>query len=266
MVTEKKTATHGTGRGHPELSDAERNSVRQFNNIYFEWRRLFAELFGTFLLVLTAAGGGLVDAISGGAVGRVATVSAPGLMVFAIILFMGAVSGAHLNPVVSIAFALRGDFQWRRVPGYFLAQTAGAVLAAAVLHGILGFRGDNGATVPGQGFTDLQCLALEILLTLGLVSTILGGASGAQIVGTLSAFAVGAYIILAGLWAGPVSGASMNPARTLGPDLLRGDVTHTWIYVAGPLVGASLAVGIAYILRGPGGGPAGRKAAQGTLP
>ena len=106
--------------------------------------------------------------------GRAAAVTAPGLMVFAIILFMGAVSGAHLNPVVSIAFALRGDFQWRRVPGYILAQTAGAGLAAAVLRGIFGSQGDNGATVPGPGFTDPQCLPIEILLTMGLVSTILG--------------------------------------------------------------------------------------------
>jgi aquaporin Z len=264
-VNEVRAAPDGSGRDHPELSDAERNSVREFNNVLFEWRRLFGEVFGTFLLVLAAAGGGMVDAVSGGAVGRAAAVTAPGLMVFAIILFMGAVSGAHLNPVVSLAFALRGDFQWRRVPGYILAQSAGAGLAAAVLRAIFGSQGDNGATVPGPGFTDPQCLAIEILLTMGLVSTILGGASGAQNVGTLSAFAVGAYIILAGLWAGPVSGASMNPARTLGPDLVRGDVTHTWIYITGPLVGALCAVGIAFILRGPGGGPTGRKAAQGTL-
>jgi aquaporin Z len=265
-MKESQAPRHGTGRDHSELSNAERNSVREFNNTFFEWRRLFSEVFGTFLLVLAAAGGGLVDTISGGAVGRAAAVTAPGLMVFAIILFMGAVSGAHLNPVVSIAFALRRDFQWRRVPGYILAQTVGAGLAAAVLRGIFGPHANNGSTVPGPGFSDPQCLAIEILLTLGLVSTILGGASGAQNVGTLSAFAVGAYIILAGLWAGPVSGASMNPARTLAPDLVRGDITHTWIYVAGPLIGALFAVGIAYILRGPGGGTAGRRAAQGNLP
>lgn len=183
-------------------------------------------------------------------------------MVFAIILFMGAVSGAHLNPVVSIAFALRGDFQWRRVPVTSWPRPPGPVLAAAVLHGILGSLGDNGFHRPGAGLYRPAVPGPRDPADPGLVSTILGGASGAQNVGTLSAFAVGAYIILAGLWAGPVSGASMNPARTLGPDLLRGDVTHTWIYVAGPLVGASLAVGIAYILRAPGGGPAGRKAAK----
>jgi aquaporin Z len=105
---------------------------------------------------------------------------------------------------------------------------------------------------------------IEVVITLGLVSVILGTASGAQNVGHLSALAVGAYIALAGLWASPISGASMNPARSFGPALIRGDFKHYWLYVAGPTVGAVGAVGIAWILRGPGGDPSAEQAAQGT--
>jgi aquaporin Z len=106
---------------------------------------------------------------------------------------------------------------------------------------------------------------MEAVLTLGLVSVILGTASGAQNVGLFGAIGVGAYIALAGLWGSPISGASMNPARTFGPDLVAGDFTSYWVYVAGPLIGAALAVGAAWVLRGPGGGRAGSGAAQGDL-
>jgi aquaporin Z len=193
-------------------------------------------------------------------------VSAPGLMVMAIILFMGATSGAHLNPAVTIAFAARRDFPWRRVPGYIVAQVVGAALACLLLAVLFGRVGSLGATQPGSGITDLQALTIELLLTLGLVSTVLGTASRAQSVGPLAALAVGGYIILAGLWASPISGASMNPARSLGPDLVLANFTHAWIYVVGPILGGLLAVGVAYLLRGPGGDQPAIEAAQGRLP
>jgi aquaporin Z len=230
-----------------------------------EWRRLFSELLGTFFLVLVGAGGAVVNAQSGGAISRTAAVAAPGLMVMAIILFMGAVSGAHLNPAVSIAFAARGDFPWRRVPGYIIVQLIGATLACLVLWGILGKIGQLGATEPGPGVADWKAMLFEFLLTLGLVSTILGTASGAQNVGLFGALAVGGYIILAGLWSSPISGASMNPARSFGPDLANGDFASYWVYLAGPIAGALLAVCFAYVLRGPGGGTSGSAAAQGRL-
>lgn len=236
-----------------------------FDNPDYEWRRLFSELFGTFLLVLVAAGAGVVDAQSGGAVGRAAAVTAPGLMVMAIILFMGTVSGAHLNPAVSIAFAARGNFPWRRVPGYIIVQLLGAILACLVLWGIVGKLGALGSTEPGAGVTNLEAMLMELVLTLGLVSTILGTASGAQNAGTLGAIGVGGYIVLAGLWASPISGASMNPARSFGPALTNGDLANIWVYIVGPLAGAALAVTFAWILRGPGGGIRAEKAAQGTL-
>jgi aquaporin Z len=241
----------------PGLSD--------FDEPRLEWRRLFAELFGTFLLVLVGAGGGVVGALSHGQISRPAAVAAPGLMVMAIILFMGAVSGAHLNPAVTIAFSLRRDFPWRRVPGYLLVQFAGAALACLLLWGLYGKVGMLGATEPGAAIADWQAMLTELVLTVGLVSTILGTASRAQNVGPLSAVAVGGYIILAGLWSSPISGASMNPARSFGPDLVLGRFDHLWAYFAGPLAGAAIAVGIAWLLRGPGGDPGGLAAARGTL-
>jgi aquaporin Z len=187
-------------------------------------------------------------------------------MVTAIILFMGAVSGAHLNPAVSVAFALRGDFPWRRVPAYIAAQLLGAVLATLLLRALLGSQGSAGLTLPGQGISTGTAMVWEIVLTTGLVSTILGVASGAQQLGPIAALGVGSYIALAGLWGSPVSGASMNPARSLGPALVLADWTSWWAYLLGPVGGALLAVGIAYVLRGPGGDRTARDAAQGTLP
>ncbi len=230
-----------------------------------EWRRLFSELFGTFFLVLVAAGGGMMGQAFPNTISRTAAVVAPGLMVMAIILFMGKVSGAHLNPAVSLAFALRGDFQWRRVPGYIVVQLAGAVLAAWFLQSVIHVSASFGSNYPASGYSSFDAFLMEAVLTLGLVSVILGTASGAQNVGVIGALGVGSYIALAGLWGSPISGASMNPARTLGPDAVAWDFTHYWVYVVGPLTGALIAVGAAFALRGYGGGRSGSGAAQGAL-
>ena len=247
----------GLSLAYPELD--------QFDDPKLEWRRLFSELFGTFMLVLVAAGGGMLHAEASDQVSLAAAVVAPGLMVMAIILFMGAVSGAHLNPAVSLAFALRGDFAWRRVPGYIFVQLIGATLACLFLRAVLGDVGGLGATEPGAGYEAWQAMLIEMVLTLGLVSTILGTSSGAQNVGSIGALAVGGYIALAGLWAAPISGASMNPARSFGPDLVGGGFTNYWPYLAGPLLGALLAVAFAFVLRGRGGGPTARAAGSGSL-
>ncbi len=240
-------------------------AVEDFHDPSQEWRRLFAEALGTFLLVLVAAGGGMMRHVFPGEVSGTAAVVAPGLMVAAIILFMGKVSGAHLNPVVSVAFALRGDFPWRRVPGYVVVQLAAAALAAWFLQATLHVSATYGANYPARGYTAVDAAVMEAVLTLGLVSAILGTASGAQNLGAVAALGVGGYIALAGLWASPISGASMNPARTFGPDAVAADLGAYWVYALGPLAGAALAVGVAFLLRGPGGGWAGSTAAQGTL-
>ena len=229
-------------------------TVQDFQDSSQEWRRLFSELLGTFFLVLVAAGGGMMGQAFPDTISRTAAVVAPGLMVMAIILFMGRVSGAHLNPAVSIAFALRGDFPWWRVPGYIVVQLGGAVLAAWFLQAVVHVSATYGSNYPASGFSNGDALWMEIILTFGLVSVILGTASGAQNVGLFGALGVGGYIALAGLWGSPISGASMNPARTFGPDLVGADFTAYWVYIVGPIAGAVVAVGTAFILRGRGGG------------
>src|SRR3954468_10454637 len=246
------------------LIELEPPGGREFDDAKYEWRRLFSELLGTFLLVLAGAGGAVVNAQSGGQISRTAAVTAPALTVLAVIMFMGAVSGAHLNPAVTLGFATRGDFPWRRVPGYIVMQLVGATLACLFLRALFGPIGQLGATEPGTGVTDWRAMLIELVLTAGLFSVIRGTASRAQNVGPMSAIGVAGYIVLAGLWSSPISGASMNPARSFGPDIARGDFSHYWVYIVGPLAGAAIAVGIAYILRGraDAGGAA---AAQGRL-
>jgi aquaporin Z len=239
--------------------------MADFQNPRQEWRRLFSELYGTFFLVVVAAGGGMIGQAFPGTISRTAAVVAPGLMVMGIIMFMGKVSGAHLNPAVSVAFSLRGDFPWRRVPGYVVVQLVGASLAALFLREVVKVSAKYGSNYPAGGYSGWQAFLMEAVLTLGLVSVILGTASGAQNIGIFGAIGVGGYIALAGLWGSPISGASMNPARTFGPDLVARDFGSYWVYVAGPLLGAVIAVAFAYVLRGAGGGRAGSGAAQGAL-
>ncbi|HEY3943766.1 MAG TPA: aquaporin [Solirubrobacteraceae bacterium] len=253
---------HDPQRAH-HLLMMEFGSRTDFDDPRLEYRRLFSELLGTFMLVLVAAGGGILHAQ--GKISLAAAVVAPGLMVLAIILFMGAVSGAHLNPGVSLAFAVRGDFPWKRVPGYIIVQLLGATLACLFLLAVFGNVEHLGATLPGPGYHDWQAFLMEIALTGVLLSVILGTASAAQNVGAIGALGVGGYIALAGLWSAPVSGTSMNPARSFGPALVSGDWSAYWVYVAGPLIGAAIAVGCAMILRGRGGDPISHAAGSGVL-
>src|ERR1700744_6767876 len=239
--------------------------ITNFNDPHQEWRRLFSELLGTFFLVLAAAGAGMMSHAFPGVISRSAAVTAPALTVMAIIMFMGKVSGAHLNPAVSIAFALRRDFPWRRVPGYIIVQLIGATLAALVLHLVINVSAVHGSNYVASGYSAGAGFWMELLLTFGLVSVILGTASGAQNIGIIAALGVGAYIALAGLWGSPISGASMNPARTFGPDLIGGKFTNYWVYIPGPILVAAFAVAAAFVLRGPGGGMAGSAASQGAL-
>jgi len=169
--------------------------------------------------------------------------------------------GRPSQPGVSIACALRSDFPWKRVPAYVVAQFVGAILATLLLWALIGKQGAAGLTLPGHGVSTVTAMPWEIVLTVGLVSTILGTASGAQQLGPIAAIGVGSYIALAGLWGSPVSGASMNTARSLGPALVLSDLTAWWAYLVGPVI----AVGIAFVLRGVGGGRTGRESAQGTL-
>jgi aquaporin Z len=237
-------------------------SAADFDNPKREWRRVFAELWGTFLLVVASAGGVLAHDLFPDKVSAGMALAAPGVATTVIIYMLGDVSGAHLNPAVTVGFALRGHFPWGRVPAYFAAQFAGGIAAAGFARLLFGMVDNLGSNAPGPGVGDAVAVLVEAVLTAGLMVTILGSASGARNVGPNAALAVGGYTIVAKFWAWPLTGASMNPARTFGPDLVRGDLSHTWIYVAGPLIGAAAGVGVEWLLKGPPS-EAGDEAAQG---
>jgi aquaporin Z len=210
-------------------------------------RRMFAEALGAFFLTFVAAGGEVVASVTNGAVSDAAKVVAPGLVVMAMVYALGDVSGAHFNPAVTLAFAIRGVFRRSCVPAYWLAQLAAAAAAAAVLRALFGDVDHLGANqvrhVSAGG-----AVVVELLLTLILVTVILNTATRARVLGPNAAIAVGATIALCGLVAGPITGASMNPARSLGPAIVAGFGTDWWVYLVGPVAGAALAVAATAIL------------------
>lgn len=210
-------------------------------------RVYFAEILGTWMLVMVAAGGGVIAGVAGGAAGP-AQVVAPALMVAASIYVLGPISGAHYNPAVTLAFAIRQDFPWRHVVPFWICQLAGAMLAAFVLKAIYTTKYGLGLTQPNHGV--LTSMVMEMILTFLLVTIILGTASDRKIVGTNAALAVGFTIALDGLFAAPISGASMNPARSLGPAIVDWNLADQWIYIVGPCAGAAIACVVAYLLRG----------------
>jgi aquaporin Z len=244
------------------LESGRSHTVSEFNDPTREWRRLFAEWWGTFLVVAASAGGVLAHDAFPDKVSYAMGLAAPGIATTITIYMLGDVSGAHLNPGVTIAFALRGNFPWSRAAGYLAAQFVGALVAAAFVRLVFGPIDNLGTNTPGPAVSDAMAVTVEAVLTAGLIATILGSASGAKNVGPNAALAVGGYNILARYWAFPITGASMNTFRTLGPDLVRGDVSHTWIYLAGPLLGVLAGVCIEGLLKGRPS-DAGDEAAQG---
>jgi aquaporin NIP len=200
-------------------------------------RALAAELIGTFALVFAGAGAIMVDAKTH-ALGHVGVAIVFGLVIMAMIYAVGHVSGAHFNPAVSFAFGLTRHFPWTRVAAYWCAQAGGALLAAAILRGSLGNLAHVGATLPAgsQG----QAFLWEAVLTFFLMFVIMSVATDARAVGEAAAIAIGGTVGLDAMFGGPVTGASMNPARSLGPALVSGDVHALWLYVAAPLLGAAL--------------------------
>jgi aquaporin Z len=211
-------------------------------------RRLSAELVGTFLLTLVAAGAEMRAVKAPSEVGPAAKAVAPALMVLALIYALSDVSGAHFNPAVTLAFTVRGDFPWRHLPGYWAAQLVGAVAAASLLRALFGTIAHLGATLPKD--STAVSLGTEVVLTATLVTVILGTATRKGVIGPNAALAVGATIALAGLVFGPVSGASMNPARSLGPALVDPQFDHIGIYLLGPVLGALVAVGVTHVTHG----------------
>jgi MIP family channel proteins len=207
-------------------------------------RALAAELIGTFALVFAGAGALMVDDKTH-QLGHVGVAIVFGLVIMVMIYAVGHVSGAHFNPAVSFAFALTRHFSWTRLLGYWAAQVSGALIAAAILRGSLGSRAHVGATLPAgsQG----QAFLWEVVLTFFLMFVIMSVATDTRAVGEAAAIAIGGTVGLDAMFGGPVTGASMNPARSIGPALVSGDVHALWVYIAAPLLGAA-AGGVAYQL------------------
>lgn len=200
-------------------------------------RSLCAEAIGTFALVFAGAGAIVVDAKTH-ALGHVGVAIVFGLVIMAMIYAVGHISGAHFNPSVSFAFALTRHFPWRRAGAYWIAQVAGALAAAALLRASLGDHAHVGATLPSgsQG----QAFVWELILTFFLMFVIMSVATDTRAVGEAAAIAIGGTVGLDAMFGGPITGASMNPARSIGPALVSGDLHALWLYIAAPLAGAAL--------------------------
>ena len=214
-------------------------------------KKWLAEFLGTFALVFAGTGAIVIDAFSGGAISHAGVALTFGLVVLAMIHTFGDVSGAHLNPAVTAAFAAAGRFDWREVPGYLTSQVTGAFAASGLLR--LLFPGDHthlGATLPADGWG--QSFVMEVVLTAILMLTILSVSTGAKEKGITAGIAIGGVIALEAMFAGPVCGASMNPARSLAPALVSGFTGHLWLYLTAPVLGALLAVPLCAACREPG--------------
>jgi aquaporin Z len=213
--------------------------------------RLIVEFIGTFILVTVAAGSGVINHYVGGdPISRTAAVIAPGAVVMAMIYALGPLSGLHINPAVTLAFTARRVFKAIWAVPYIAVQFGGAICAALFLQYMFSHVAAGGNYPIAKPGGEWRSLVMETLLTAILVTVILNTATGYRSIGHNAALAVGATIALLGLFASPISGASMNPARTLGPDIVGWDFTGWWVYVAGPVAGAAIAVVIISLLRG----------------
>lgn len=199
-----------------------------------------AEGIGTFALVFCGTGAIIINDLSGGAVTHPGVAGTFGLIVMAMIYTFGDLSGAHINPAVTLAFAYANKFPWKKVPGYILSQLIGALLASALLWLLFPDHPTLGATLPGLAIW--KVFLLELILTYFLMLVIIHVATGSKEIGSMAAVAIGGVVLLEALFAGPVTGASMNPARSFAPALLSGNMSDLWIYSLAPIGGAILAV------------------------
>ncbi len=213
-------------------------------------KKLLAEFLGTFILVFAGTGAIIINQEAGGVIGHAGIAITFGLVVLAMIYTFGDVSGAHLNPAVTTAFAAAGRFPWSAVPGYILSQGAGALAASGLLKTLFPLNPFLGATLPAG--TAAQSFILEIVLTAILMLTILSVSTGSKEKGVTAGIAIGAIIALEAMFAGPICGASMNPFRSLGPAVMSGHLEHLWIYLIAPVVGALIAVPLCFGVREPG--------------
>ncbi len=213
-------------------------------------KKLLGEFLGTFALVFAGTGAIVIDTVSSGAIGHAGIAITFGLIVLAMIYTLGDVSGAHLNPAVTLAFAAARRFSWSEVPGYVAAQLAGAFAASGVLRLLFPADAQLGATLPVGAA--MQSFILEVILTALLMFVILSVSTGAKEKGITAGIAIGAVIALEAMFAGPICGASMNPARSLAPAVVSGNLQHLWVYLTAPVLGALIAIPLCCGIREPG--------------
>ena len=211
--------------------------------------KLIAEFLGTFALVFAGTGAVVIDEVTGGAVTHVGVALTFGLIVLAMIYTLGDISGAHINPAVTIAFSVAGRFSWKDAAPYVVVQCAGAMAASLTLRLLFPQSAQLGATLPAGSW--LQSFILELLLTAILMFVILGVSTGARENGITAGIVVGSVIALEAMFAGPICGASMNPARSLGPAVVSVHLQSLWIYLVAPIVGAILGVGAFRLVQEP---------------
>ena len=213
-------------------------------------RRPLAEFLGTFILIFAGTGAIVINQSSGGVIGHAGIALTFGLVVLAMIYTFGDISGAHLNPAVTIAFAAAKRFPWNEVPPYLGAQLAGAFAASGLLKFLFPGPGTLGTTLPAGSAS--QSFVLEVVLTAILMLVILSVSTGSKEKGITAGIAIGAVVGLEAMFAGPICGASMNPARSLAPALVSGHLEYLWLYPVATLLGALLAVPLCQAVRGPG--------------
>lgn len=205
-------------------------------------KREIAELIGTFSMVFCGCGAMTINEITNGSITHVGVAITWGLIVMAMIYAFGEISGAHFNPAVTIAFAVAKKFNWRDVPRYILFQITGAFLAIGILWVLFPESNSFGHTYPAEGFEPYKAFILELLLTFFLMVVIINVSTGSKEIGTMAAIAVGSVILLEAMFAGPMTKASMNPARSLAPAIISGNLKDLWLYLIAPVIGAVLAV------------------------
>ncbi len=209
-------------------------------------KKYIAELIGTFALVFCGTGAIVIDQQSNGAVTHVGIAITFGFIVMAMIYALGDISGAHMNPAVTIAFTIAKRFQSKQVLPYIISQLAGAFLASIILHFLFPTNETLGTTLPAG--TEIQSFILEFILTFFLMLVIINVATGSKEQGMFAGLAIGSTVLLEAMFAGPVCGASMNPARSISPAIVSGHTEYLWIYIAAPILGAAFAIPVFKIL------------------
>jgi aquaporin Z len=203
-------------------------------------KRFISEIIGTFALVFCGTGAMVINDFTGGTVTHVGVAITFGLIVMGMIYAFGDISGAHMNPAVTIGFAYAKKFPWKEVPSYVLAQLIGAFLASGILLYLFPESQTLGATVPG--LSALKVFILEIILSFFLMVVIINVSTGSKEIGLVAGIAIGSVVLLEAMFAGPITGASMNPARSIAPAVVSGNIADLWIYIFAPIIGCVLAV------------------------